>query len=111
IVTGETVALKVLHEREGPNADRFSQESSLLAELPHPAIVRYIDHGVTPSGEHYLVMEWLDGVALEDHLTGGALSILETAALAARILDALAMAHWKGIVHRDIKPANIFLPG
>ncbi|MDZ4696196.1 MAG: protein kinase [Deltaproteobacteria bacterium] len=109
-LTGETVALKVLFSREGPNAARFAQESSLLAELSHPAIVRYVHHGTGPEGEPYLAMEWLDGHSLEERLARGALSVVETAALAARLLDALAVAHRHGVVHRDLKPENLFLP-
>jgi eukaryotic-like serine/threonine-protein kinase len=109
-LTGETVALKVLFSREGPNAERFAQESSLLAELSHPAIVRYVHHGIGPQGEPYLAMEWLDGHSLEERLARGALSVVETAALAARLLDALAVAHRHGVVHRDLKPENLFLP-
>ena len=108
--TGETVALKVLFSREGPNAERFAQESTLLSELSHPAIVRHVHHGTGPGGEPYLAMEWLDGHSLEEQLTGGALSVVETAALAARLLDALAVAHRHGVVHRDLKPENLFLP-
>lgn len=109
-LTGQTVALKVLFSREGPNAERFAQESSLLAELSHPAIVRYVHHGIGPNGEPYLAMEWLDGHSLEERLARGALSVVETAALAARLLDALAVAHRHGVVHRDLKPENLFLP-
>ncbi len=109
--TGDTVALKVLHENQGQSAERFNQEAALLAELGHPAIVRYIDHGVTPQGEHYLAMEWLDGETLEDRLQRRPLGVLESVRMARRVLEALAIAHRRSIVHRDIKPANLFLPG
>ena len=39
---------------------RFAREVQLLSELSHPGIVRYIAHGVTPSGALFLVMEWLE---------------------------------------------------
>jgi hypothetical protein len=104
------VALKVLHRSEGRALDRFRQEAALLAELAHPAIVRYVDHGVSQNGEPYLVMEWLEGGSLEDHLQKGPVGLLEVARLARRVLEALAVAHRRGIVHRDIKPANLFLP-
>jgi len=108
--TGRPVALKVLHQRSGRQAERFGQEARLLAELSHPAIVGYVDHGLTPDGAWYLAMEWMEGVALEQRLAeSGALSVMETAALAARLVDALALAHSRGVVHRDIKPDNIFL--
>lgn len=108
--SGHTVALKVLHESQGRSAERFNQEAALLAELQHPAIVRYIDHGVTTRGEHFIAMEWLDGETLEDRVMKGPLSVLESAKLGRRVLEGLAVAHRKGIVHRDIKPSNLFLP-
>jgi eukaryotic-like serine/threonine-protein kinase len=108
--TGITAAVKVLFEREGPNAERFLQEAVMLSELSHPAIVRYLGHGVAPGGEHYLAMEWLEGRTLEDYLLGGAVPVFQAVQLAARVVDALAVAHRRGVIHRDIKPANLLLP-
>src|SRR5688572_18448971 len=69
LVSGETVAVKVLLEA-GTTSDerRFERESQVLAELSHPGIVRYIAHGRTPSGEPYLAMEWLEGEGLNVRL-------------------------------------------
>jgi tetratricopeptide (TPR) repeat protein len=109
--TRERVALKVLREGARVSSQRFGQEAALLAELRHPAIVRYVDHGVTVSGESYLAMEWLEGQTLEQRLESGPIGLLETLRLGARVLDALAFAHEKGVIHRDLKPSNLFLPG
>jgi tetratricopeptide (TPR) repeat protein len=109
--TGQAVALKVLHGRTPEQAERFEQEAELLAELSHPAIVRYVGHGTTPVGEHYLAMEWLDGQTLEDLLQSGPLTIGQSVDLGRRVAEALASAHRRGIVHRDIKPGNLLLPG
>jgi eukaryotic-like serine/threonine-protein kinase len=109
--TSEVVALKVLHDSESRASERFNQEAALLAELAHPAIVRYIDHGTTPGGEHYLAMELLQGETLEDRLQKGPLGMLDAARLGRRVLEGLALAHRKGIIHRDIKPSNLFLSG
>ena len=111
LTSGEVVAVKISSSFGSLLGERFQQEAAFLAELAHPAIVRYLSHGRTRRGEHYLVMEWLDGKTLEDRLQDGPLSLAETFNLARRIGDALAAAHAHGIVHRDIKPANIFLPG
>jgi tetratricopeptide (TPR) repeat protein len=108
--SGQAVALKILHGRTSEQTERFEQEAELLAELSHPAIVRYVGHGTTPVGEHYLAMEWLEGETLEDVLSRGPLSVAESVDLGRRIADALASAHRRGIVHRDIKPANLLLP-
>ncbi len=109
--TGAPVALKILHGRTSEQAERFEQEAQLLAELSHPAIVRYVAHGTTPLGEHYLAMEWLDGETLDEALGRGPLPIADSVELGRRVADALAGAHRRGIVHRDIKPANLFLVG
>jgi tetratricopeptide (TPR) repeat protein len=109
-VSGLTVALKVLHDKHSSSADRFNQEAALLSDLAHPAIVRYVDHGMTPAGDHYLAMEWLEGETLEDRLARGPLGLMDSIRLTRRVLEGLAVAHRKGIVHRDLKPANLFLP-
>jgi serine/threonine protein kinase len=110
LLTGNRVALKVLRETDGRSNDRFRQEAALLAELRHPGIVRFIEHGVAHS-EEYLAMEWLEGETLEQRLRGGVLGVLDTLGLGERVLDALAVAHERGVIHRDLKPANLFLPG
>jgi serine/threonine protein kinase/tetratricopeptide (TPR) repeat protein len=109
--TNERIALKVLQRSEGRSAERFNQEAALLAELAHPAVVRYVDHGVTAAGEAYLAMEWLEGETLEERLLKGNVTLMETVRLGRRVLEGLAVAHRKGIIHRDIKPSNLFLPG
>ncbi|HET6149010.1 MAG TPA: protein kinase [Polyangia bacterium] len=109
--TGALVAVKILHGRSSQQTGRFGQEAEVLAELSHPAVVRYVAHGSTPLGEHYLAMEWLEGQNLSDRLAGGALTIAESVDLGRRVAGALASAHRRGIVHRDIKPSNLFLPG
>jgi hypothetical protein len=110
-VDGQAVALKVLHRQEPMASERFLREAEALAALAHPAIVRYVAHGTTPQGEPYLAMEWLDGETLADRLARGAYRAgLAAARLGSRVLQALAVAHARGIVHRDIKPSNLFLP-
>jgi serine/threonine protein kinase/tetratricopeptide (TPR) repeat protein len=108
--TGGPVAIKILRGHGALDVERFTQEAAILAELSHPAIVRYLANGVADSGEHWLAMEWLDGVDLADRLARGPLPIAEALALAARAADALASAHARGMVHRDLKPGNLFLP-
>jgi hypothetical protein len=110
-VTGEAVAVKVMSDGRDHRSARFAREIELLAELSHPGIVRYVAHGETPSGQLFLVMEWLDGEDLKARLERKALTMGEAVALATRVAETLGAAHARGIVHRDLKPSNLFLPG
>ena len=106
--TGEWVALKVLAHG---SADRFLREARALAEVRHPHIVRYVDHGRTEASEPYLAMEWLEGADLAARLAAGALPIGEAVRLTMAVAMALSLAHARGVVHRDVKPSNLFLVG
>ncbi len=107
--TGEPVALKVLRHGRSANASRFAQEARILAELAHPAVVRYLAHGETPDGHPFIAMEWLEGEDLDDRLSSFGLSVRESVALVLQAANGLAAAHALGVVHRDIKPSNLFL--
>lgn len=110
-LSGEVVAVKVLLAGKGPETARFEREAQVLAELSHPGIVKYVDHGITPQGQPYLAMEWLEGEDLFTRFGHRGLSIDESLTLASRVADALGAAHARGIVHRDLKPTNLFLEG
>src|SRR5512143_3142093 len=71
-LTGELVALKLLHA-PGEHAERFARETSALAEISHPGAVRYVAHGILPTGEPYLVMQWIEGETLAKRLQRGPL--------------------------------------
>ncbi|MCK6593453.1 MAG: serine/threonine protein kinase, partial [Polyangiaceae bacterium] len=107
--TGASVALKVLQKQLHSETERFLLEARVLAQLQHPAIVRYIAHGVTSEGAPFIAMEWLEGEDLWARLQQRVFTVEETVLLARRLAEALASAHAQGIVHRDIKPSNIFL--
>src|SRR4051812_22249721 len=107
--TGALVALKTMHAVGAPSIDRFLREADTLALLNHPALVRYVAHGVSTGGEVYLAMEWLEGEDLADRLTRAPLSPSESVTVVARAAEGLAAAHAAGVVHRDIKPSNLFL--
>ncbi len=106
--SGDVVAVKVLHQDQRP--DRFLREAAVLAELSHPAVVRYVAHGVTSKGQVYLAMEWLEATSLSSLIANRRLAFPECLTLLRRVCAGLAIAHQLGVVHRDLKPANILVP-
>jgi hypothetical protein len=107
-VTGAPVALKVRKGRD-KDEERFAREVQVLAELNHPAIVRYVAHGETAQGQPYLAMEWLEAEDLSLRLARARLTVGESLDVVPRLAEALAAAHARGVVHRDVKPSNVFL--
>ncbi len=90
--------------------DRFSREAAAAAQVKSPHVVQMLDHGVTPDGVAFIVMELMEGEDLGTYLRArGRLSIAETAEIIGQVCKALGRAHERRIVHRDIKPDNIFL--
>jgi serine/threonine protein kinase/tetratricopeptide (TPR) repeat protein len=108
-LTGEPVAVKV-PELDMEGRERFLREARLLSELKAPGIVRYVAHGLTPGGRAYLAMEWLEGEDLSQRLERAGLTTEEALLAVAKIAEALAPAHTRGVIHRDLKPGNVFLP-
>ncbi|MES1205029.1 MAG: protein kinase [Pseudomonadota bacterium] len=113
LAEGRHVAVKLLSLRDARGAERLDMEATILADLAHPAIVRYLAHGLAENGERYIAMEWLDGEDLGarlGRLDRQTLTPAESIGVIRRAAEALAHAHPRGIIHRDIKPENLFLP-
>ena len=110
---GRRVAIKVLHARFHHSADlveRFRREARAASKIGHPNIVDVTDSGTTPDGAFYFVMEFLDGVNLEDLiLQTGPLPVERALLVTAQIARALEAAHAADVIHRDLKPANVML--
>jgi beta-lactam-binding protein with PASTA domain/tRNA A-37 threonylcarbamoyl transferase component Bud32 len=106
------VALKVMHADLAQDEDflrRFIREARSAARLSHPGVVAVYDQG-QDDGSWFLVMEYVPGRTLRDLLNErGRLSPRDALTLLDPVLDALAAAHWNGIIHRDIKPENVLL--
>jgi len=107
------VAIKVLARELSSNQEalaRFHREAEVTSQLGHPHIVQVNDFGTTPSGEPYLVMEFLEGEDLDQRIRRARrLSLAVTTNIIKQIASALSSTHARGIVHRDLKPANVFL--
>lgn len=106
------VAIKMLKSNmASPKARmRFHQEGKAASALNHPGIVAINDFGSDEEDRPYMVMEYVEGVTLSDIIRDrGHLSFDEALPIFLEILEALSVAHSRGIVHRDIKPSNIML--
>lgn len=110
---GKIFALKLLHQnlQTDPSVlKRFEQEAKAAEELDHPNLVPTYAHGVTKSGEPYLLIEYVEGETLAKIIEReGALDADRAIVLFEQICSALSYAHDKKFIHRDIKPANIII--
>jgi len=112
VLLNQVVALKVLPEKwlDEPHAiSRFRREMQSIGALEHPHIVRAYNAGEA-QGTHFLVMEFVEGVSLQQLVARrGPLSIAAACELVRQAALGLEHAHEHGLVHRDIKPANLML--
>ena len=90
-------------------AQRFSRERDILASLHHPNIAGLHDAGVTPSGQPWLALEYVEGEALTDWCNQRRLGVEERVRLFRQVLLAVQYAHANLVIHRDLKPANILV--
>ncbi len=90
-------------------ARRLRVERQVLADLTHPNIAWLLDGGHTEDGTPYLVMEYVDGVAVDQWCEEQGLDLSERLALFRQICLAVQHAHQALIVHRDLKPSNILV--
>jgi serine/threonine-protein kinase len=90
-------------------AERFKREGAILGKLSHPQIAELIDAGLTPTGEPFLVLEYVEGQPIDEYCDNNMLGIDGRIRLFVDVLSAVAHAHSNLIVHRDIKPTNVFI--
>ena len=88
---------------------RFRNERQTLAALEHPNIVRLLDGGTADDGLPYLVMDYVEGLPIDEYCDSRKLSTSERLMLFRTICGAVHYAHQNLIVHRDLKPANILV--
>src|SRR5664279_5829311 len=105
------VALKVLSDdmqRDPSILERFQREARAASALNHPGICTV--HPIEQhEGQHFIVMELLEGQTLAKRIGRQPLELAEILDLGIQIADALESAHAKGIVHRDLKPVNLIV--
>lgn len=107
----QTVALKVV--KKGMDTEnvirRFQMERQILARLDHPNIARVIDGGVTADGRPYFVMEYVDGVPINEYCDRERLGVRQRLGIFRSVCQAVHYAHQSLVVHRDIKPSNVLV--
>ncbi len=106
-------AVKILHPeicRDPVVKERFRREAVTCSGLRHENIIYVTDYGEHAKLGLYLVMEYLEGVTLEELMyQRGALPIWRALHIAEQVCEGLGAAHDYGTIHRDLKPENIFL--
>jgi eukaryotic-like serine/threonine-protein kinase len=107
------VAVKLLkpHLTNEPAAlQRFAREARATLKVDSPHAVKILDFGVTPLGDYYMVLEYLDGRTVQRELEiDGPFAPARVAHIARHALHALGTAHGQGLIHRDVKPDNLLL--
>jgi serine/threonine protein kinase len=113
VTLGQLVAIKFVHPKLVGSAEarrRFDNEAKAAARIKSRHAVSVYDHGVSENGQPYIVMEYLEGEALERVIKQrGKLPFSEVVQIVAQSARALSAAHEAHVVHRDLKPDNIFL--
>lgn len=104
-------ALKIMRRglNTPENMRRFRLEKQILAGLHHPNIASLIDGGISDDGLPYLVMEFVDGISIDQYCDQHQLSIDKRLSLFKTVCQAVQHAHKNLIVHRDLKPENILV--
>jgi predicted Ser/Thr protein kinase len=107
------VAVKLLKSNHATQdfLQRFHQERQVLANLDHPNIARILDGGQTADGLPYHVMEYVDGLPLDQFCDTQKLDLADRIRLFQQVVSAVAYLHENLVVHRDLKPSNILVTG
>ncbi len=88
---------------------RFQNERQTLANLNHPNISRLLDGGITDDGIQFLVMEYIEGIPIDEYCDNHKLNIKERLNLFLKVASVVQYAHHNLVVHRDLKPNNILV--
>jgi tetratricopeptide (TPR) repeat protein/predicted Ser/Thr protein kinase len=108
---GTSAAIKILRDAwlSPSRRQRFAVEQRTLARLNHPAIARLFDAGTLADGTPWIVMEFVEGVPLTDHVRTAPSTVEARLRLFLDVCEAVQYAHRHLIVHRDLKPSNVLV--
>src|SRR5438874_8474118 len=105
------VAIKLI--KRGMDTDsvlrHFRNERQILASFDHPNIARLFDGGTTEDGLPYFVMEYVEGLPINEYCSAHGLSVVDRLKLFREVCAAVSYAHRHTVIHRDIKMSNIFV--
>lgn len=106
-------SIKILRLEEQPDdaevIARFQREAFILQQLSDPHIVRIFDYGKDET-LYYIVMDYIDGKTLREHmLPQQPMDLMRAMNYAQQIAEGLDATYKRGIVHRDLKPQNILI--
>lgn len=107
----QRVVIKCFSAKIFSRKDTLSQigEQQILARLRHPAIATLYDAGVTGSGVPYFIMEYIDGLPVDEWVEQRKLNLTAKLRLFEQVAGAVAYAHSHLILHLDLKPTNILV--
>jgi eukaryotic-like serine/threonine-protein kinase len=107
------VAIKMLKAQlisDSMSVKRFHQEGKAASRINHPHVITVHEFGISPSGQPFIVMDFLEGTSLAQVIKDdGQVGVDRTVKILSQACDALNHAHRHGVVHRDLKPSNIVL--
>src|SRR5205823_3781972 len=105
------VAIKLI--KRGMDTDsvlrHFRNERQILASFDHPNIARLFDGGTTKDGLPYFVMEYVEGLPINEYCAAHKISLVERLKLFREACAAVSYAHRHTVIHRDIKMSNILV--
>jgi serine/threonine protein kinase len=114
--TGRTVCLKIQtrDKNEAAKARASTREArplegEMAMQLVHPHVVRTLEHGTSTKGEHFLVMEFIDGLSLQFVRESRSARTVQKLELLAQAAEGLAAVHAAGFIHHDINPRNFLV--
>ena len=89
--------------------EQFKEERQILASLKHASIAQLYDGGTSADGRAYFIMEYVDGLPLDDYLKKHNPPLKKRLDIFQHICEGIAYAHGNLVLHLDIKPGNIFI--
>jgi serine/threonine protein kinase len=113
--TGRTVCLKVQHAAKHAAAHARTAaelkppEGQIAFQIVHPHVVRTYEYGLTPKGEHFIAMEFIDGVSLNFIREARSANLAQKLELLAQAAEGLAAVHAAGFMHHDVAAKNFLI--